>query len=251
MYSPQGCSYLSFYSHLAQNSLPASESVYLPNVLCTNMRETDVIFGGTKSLEETLQSMRKRFPMQSIFLITSCPAGLIGDDIDSVISKLTTEHQKIINIPSDGVIGGDFYAGMFNAYRSVAENFIDNSISPENDSINLIGEQNLSTTANLNFQTIRQILSALGIKINCRFIRQTSIAEIRSFKKAKVNLPTIKDPTVQALTKFLNAHFHTETLEAPLPFAFEQTAKFTRAIAKYFGKENLADKLIEDAKINY
>ena len=251
MYSPQGCSYLSFCTHLHQSSFPGSESPYLPNLLCTNMNATDVIFGGTKNLEETLQYMQKRFPLQPIFLITSCPAGLIGDDVDAIVSKLTTEKQKIFHISSDGVMGGDFYSGMFNAYQLVAKQFIDDTISPENDTVNIIGEQNLSTTANLTFQAISQILYALGLKINCRFIRQTSLDEIRNFKKAKVNISIINHPTISALTDFLDTHFNTATIDAPIPIAYKQTAEFTRVVAQYFGKESLAERLIEQAKINY
>jgi nitrogenase iron protein len=251
MYSPQGCSYLSFCTHLHQSFFPGSESPYLPNLLCTNMNATDVIFGGTKNLQETLLCMQKRFPSQPIFLITSCPAGIIGDDVDAIIAKLTTEKQKIFHVSSDGVMGGDFYSGMFNAYQLVAKQFIDETITPENDTVNLIGEQNLSTTANLNFQAISQILHALGLKINCRFIRQTSLDEIRKFKKAKVNIPIINHSTISALTDYLDAHFNTETIEAPAPIAFKQTAEFTRAVAQYFGKESSAERLIEQAKISY
>jgi nitrogenase iron protein NifH len=251
MYSPQGCSYLSFCSHLHQNSLPGSESPYLPNLLCTNMCETDVIFGGAKNLEGTLTYMQKRFPSRPIFLITSCPAGLIGDDVDSIIAKLSTDKQKIFHVTSEGVIGGDFYSGLLNAYELVAEEFIDAAVGPEDDTVNLIGEQNLATTTNLNFKTISQILHALGIKINCRFIRQTSLTEVKNFKKAKVNIPATNEPTIHALTDFLNAYFNTETLKAPLPVAFEQTAEFTRAVARRFGKETAAQKLVAEAKTAY
>jgi Nitrogenase subunit NifH (ATPase) len=251
MYSPQGCSYLSFCTHLHQSWLPGSESLYLPNLLCTNMNETDVVFGGAKSLEKALYSIQKRFPTKTVFLITSCPTGLIGDDIKSSISRLTSEKQKVLHIPSDGVMGGDFYSGMLNAYQLVAEQFIDDTITPEKDAVNLIGEQNLSTTANLNFQAVSQILNDLGVKINCRFIRETCLDEITNFKKAKVNIPMINESTVHALTVYLDNRFGTKTLAVPPPVAFKQTSEFTRAIAQCFGKELAAEKLIQQATLVY
>ncbi|MCL2642649.1 MAG: hypothetical protein FWD52_03950 [Candidatus Bathyarchaeota archaeon] len=249
MDSPQGCAYINYCTH--QNALPNSCMSYPPNLLCTNMQETDVIFGGTKNIEETLIYMKKRFPTQPIFLITSCPAGLIGDDINSLILKLNTKNQRLLHLPSDGVMGGAFYTGMLAACQLIAREFIDKTIKPTNDAVNLIGEQNLATTANSNFQTINQILTALNITINCRYIRQTSIDEIKNFKKAKVNLPVTNGPTVTALAAFLDKHFETETLQLPLPIGFKQTMDFTRIIASRFGKETLAEKFISEAQAIY
>ena len=250
MYSPKGCSYISFCTQL--NRIQQSYSIqYLPNLLCTNMSEKDVIFGGTTHLKETLKELTGRFPKKAIFLITSCPAGIIGDDIYPVINEFNTEEQQIFHIPSDGVMGGDFYAGMLNAYKTVAKEFIDNSVIPEKDSVNLIGEQNLSTTADQNFLALTQLLTSLGLKINCRFIRYTNLTEIKKFKKAKINIPIINEPTVKTLIDYLNTNFNTETLEVPLPIAFEQTTKFIRTVANHFGKEALAEKIIKEAQISY
>ena len=42
-----------------------------------------------------------------------------------------------------------------------------------------------------------------------------------------------------------------QTLESPLPLAFEQTEVFTRTLASRFGRESVADKLINQARANY
>ena len=46
MDSPQGCAYINYCTH--QNLIPNSYMTSFPNLLCVNMQETDVIFGGTK-----------------------------------------------------------------------------------------------------------------------------------------------------------------------------------------------------------
>jgi nitrogenase molybdenum-iron protein alpha/beta subunit len=141
---------------------------------------------------------------------------------------------------------------MLAACQLIANEFIDKTLTPINNAVNLVGEQSLATTADSIFQTINQILTVLGIKINCRYIRQTSIKDIKNFKKAKVNLPVTNGPTVTALTAFLDKHFDTETIQITLlPIGFEQTAAFTRIIARRFGKEDLAEKFIAKAQIAY
>jgi nitrogenase iron protein len=251
MYSPQGCSYISFCTHLNHCSFLYSDSRYLTNLLCTDMRETDVIFGGTKNLKQTLMRLQNRFPEKTVFVITSCPAGIIGDDVDSVITSLSSGTHRVLRVSSDGVLGGDYYSGVVNAYRLIAKEFIDTTICPEDDVVNLIGEQTLATTADQNFYAINQIIEGLGVQINCRFVRHTSLKELKNFKKAKINIPFNHDPAVLDLTKFLNTAYDTETLDVPLPIAFGETSEFVRTVAKRFGKEALGEEIIKAAKKTY
>jgi nitrogenase molybdenum-iron protein alpha/beta subunit len=250
MYSPQGCSYISFCTHMSQSSLSDLDMAYLPNLLCTNMTERDVIFGGSKSLAATLENIQKRFPGYSIFLVTACIAGLIGDDVEAVIKRLVN-RQKIIHIATDGVIGGDFSSGVLKAYQTVAEEFIDETVDAEAGTVNLIGEQNLSVVAESNFLTLKQLLTALDITVNCRFIRKTALSEIRNFKKAEVNIPMVNDPVTNNLTSFLRTRFNVEIFDAPLPFAFEKTNEFLCTIGHRFGKDDLAKKIVNVAKRDY
>jgi len=204
-----------------------------------------------KNLEETISNLQKRLPDKTIFVITSCPAGIIGDDVASIINKLNTEKQHVFHVTSDGVLGGDFSSGVVNAYKLIAKEFIDTTVCPQKDTVNLIGEQTLATTADQNFIAINQIINALGVKINCRFVRHTSLTEIKNFKKAKINIPFNHDPMVLDLTNYLNTEFNTETLDVPIPIAFEETSEFIRAVAKRFGKESRAEEVIKEAKTCY
>ncbi len=60
--------------------------------------------------------------------------------------------MQVFHVPSDGVMGGDFSAGMLRAYQFVAEKFIDENVTASGDMVNLVGEQNLSTTVEQNFE---------------------------------------------------------------------------------------------------
>ncbi len=252
MHAPQGCAYVSFSGHLSRAAFSPPESRRPPNLLCTNMQETDVIFGGTQKLKDTVLKVHKKFPSYTIFIITSCPAGIIGDDINQVVEELKAAGIQLYYIPTDGVMNsGDFYNGMLNSYRVVAENLIDDTISATGDLVNIIGEQALAPTRNKSGEALNQIFQKLGIGVNCRFIGDTTIAEIRQFKKAKVNLPLFHDPIVRALTSFLETRFSMETIKAPLPVGFEQTAEFTRALGRRFNKMSEAEGLINEARINY
>ncbi len=252
MHAPQGCAYVSFSGHLGRAAFLPPEIRRPPNLLCTNMRETDVIFGGVKRLKDTVLKVHKRFPSYVIFVITSCPAGIIGDDVNQVMEELRVEGVQIHYIPTDGVMdSGDFYMGMRNAYRVVAESLIDNNVIAMDDSVNIIGEHALTAVGTRNGETLNKIFQRLSIKVNCRFIGDTTVAKIRQFKKAHVNIPFSRDPLIQELASFLKTRFSMETLNVPLPVGFEQTAEFTRTLGRRFGKLSEAEELINEAHVDY
>jgi nitrogenase iron protein len=252
MHSPRGCAYVSFSGHLSNDAALPSGQRFPPNLICTNMQETDVIFGGTTLLKNAALQIHKKFPSHTIFVITSCPAGIIGDDINQVVEDLKADGINAFFIPTDGVMdNGDFYMGMYNAYRALAENLIDNHIQPTEDSVNIIGQPTAYPVGNKKSDTLDYIFQKLKINVNCRFTNDTNIDSIRNFKKAKVSIPFSHDPLVEDFTNFLQTHFSVEVLKAPLPIGFEQTAEFTRALGQRFGKTSEAEAIITEARVSY
>ncbi len=252
IHSSQGCSYIQFWSQMTDNSQSSSGERSLPNLLCTNMREKDVIFGGASKLRETILKVYKRFPSSVIFIINSCPAGIIGEDVNSLASELQSEGVSVLSIDSAGVIKGDYGDGVLGAYRAIAENLIDDSVTTLDDSVNVVGEITIARFGEPNFDELRKIFSGLGINVNCRFIRDTSLAEIKHFKRACVNLMFTYGPRLcQTLPELFKTRFNLETLQLPFPAAFNQTAEFTRALALRFGKKSEAEKLICAAHSDY
>jgi len=251
MHAPQGCATVSFSGHLSRAAyLPANER-RPPNLLCTNMQETDVIFGGLKNLQETVLKVHKKFPSHVIFIITSCPAGIIGDDINQVVDELKDKIQ-LYHIPTDGVMNnGDFYTGVLNAHRVVAENLIDDSVTAEEGMVNIIGGQSIYPSSSKNSEAINYIFKELNITVNCSFIGETTTTQIKNFKKAAVNIPFSRDPLITGIASFLETRFSSETLKAPLPVGFEQTADFTRALGRRFNKALEAEELIKNARNQY
>jgi nitrogenase iron protein NifH len=252
MHAPRGCAYVSFSGHLSHDASLPLEQRYPPNLVCTNMQETDVIFGGVQLLKETAHKIHQKFPTYTLFIITSCPAGIIGDDINQVVEDLKADGIEAYFIPTDGVMNsGDFYTGMRSAYHVLAEHLIDNEIVPSMDCVNILGQPTTYFISNKNSAGLDYIFKRLNIQVNCRFTGETTIDAIRQFKKAQVSIPFSQDPLIAELAKFLKARFSVDILEAPLPIGFEQTAEFTRTIGRQFNKLAEAEALINEARVEY
>jgi nitrogenase iron protein NifH len=252
MHSPSGCASASFSGCLSNSSYSNTETRCPPSVLCTNLRETDIIFGGTKKLRATIMDVHAKFPSRSIFIITSCSSGIIGDDVNQVVADLKADGVSVFFIPTDGVMNsGDYYNGMISSYRTIADNLIDNNVCPEDNLVNLIGEQTQVPLGINNYDVLEQLFNKLGIKVNCRFLGETTINQIRNFKKATVSIPFPYDPLVNEVTDYLKTWFSIPILDAPLPIGFEQTAEFTRLLGRSFNKDSEAEKIINDSRKDY
>ena len=66
-------------SELRNVKNPTQRKIY-----STNLTEKDTIYGGAKKLEETIIEAYNRTKPSVIFVLTTCAAGIIGDDVESV-----------------------------------------------------------------------------------------------------------------------------------------------------------------------
>jgi nitrogenase molybdenum-iron protein alpha/beta subunit len=251
MDSPRGCAFTCLCMNIGTASLLGREEPAVPNLLCTNMGDRDAVFGSEMRLEETVLSIDRRLSPKAIFIITSCPSGIIGNDMSGMVERLRGKGIAIITVATDGVMGGDFYAGMESAYRIVAEHFIDERVEPVGDMVNIIGEQNLSTVADRNFLEIERMLRDIGIRVNCRFVRNTTVDQLRSFRLASLSIPLSDAPDVMALASFFKSRFNMDTAGFILPYAFRQTEAFLRGVAGRFHKGIDAEKVIKQAGAEY
>jgi nitrogenase iron protein len=250
MHSPRGCAFTTLCTNMGTASA-SDRGAMIPNLLCTNMREVDVVFGGERRMGEAIEDIHSRISPSAITMITSCPSAIIGDDIASVIARSAQKGIDVVQVPSDGVMAGDFNEGMLGAYMAIAEHFIDESVKPVDLLVNLIGEPNLSTSVDRNFEAMDRIFRALGLKVNCRFIRNTTVERIRNLKAASLNIPAFTDPSTLKISNFLRDRYGMRTLDAPPPVGFQQTREFVQALASVFDKQAEAEGLITAAEARY
>lgn len=251
MDSPVGCAFNSLCTTMSTGSNLKPETSIFPNLLCSDMRERDVVFGAESNLEKMILDTNRRLKPTAFFVITSCPSGIIGEDFDRVITQLQKNGLEVVRVNSDGVMGGDFNNGLLTAYKNIAEHFIDANVNPIDDTVNIIGEPPLASATDQNYKELEKILNQLKIKINCRFIKTTNINDIKQFKKAGLNIAASTDPVVQSLAEYFENQFAVPTLKAPMPIGFEQTEAFTRTLAQRFKKEAEAENLIQQARADY
>jgi nitrogenase iron protein NifH len=222
------------------------------SVHCSRMDENTVIFGGNHSLEETIRKAAARHS-GPLFVVTTCASGIIGDDARLVLEGIckTNGRKPVSLIAADGDITGDYMQGVLDAMRTVAEEWIEPHIPPEADTVNIVGEKNLATNTEENFQVIRELLEALGLRVNCRFIRRCTSAELGGFQRAGLNLLAHDDVLSREVRNFLTDRYQATFASSPFPVGLQAASDWLREVAAHFDREDTAELTIARRRKDY
>lgn len=256
-HSPKSCTYLSIQTISSAgrrtlfergNILPSS---LIPNVLSTDMSETDMVFGGSENLLSKVKSvLNSQTPPPAIVIVSSCPSGIIGDDIDDALS-LSTERTKIVTVKAEGNLTGDYLQGMLMAYTSLAKQIIDRNIEKREKTVNIVFEKVVARNTEMNFQRLKTFLTRMNISVNCRFLCNTSYASLRDFCSAELNLLAYRDYTGKILEDFFIKEYGASFFEKQFPIGFKETSDWLLALGKHFDASDEAKSIISENEIIY
>ena len=256
-HSPKSCTYLSIQTISSAgrrtlfergNILPSS---LIPNVLSTDMSETDMVFGGSENLLSKVKSvLNSKSPPPAIVIVSSCPSGIIGDDIDDALS-LSTERTKIVTVKAEGNLTGDYLQGMLMAYTSLAKQIIDRRAEKRERTVNIVFEKVVARNTEMNFQRLKTFLARMNISVNCRFLCNTSYASLRDFCSAELNLLAYRDYTGKILEDFFIKEYGASFFEKQFPIGFKETSDWLLALGKQFDASDEAKSIISENEIIY
>ncbi len=75
-----------------------SSGYFSPNIFpCTSINEKDVVFGGVKKLETTIENALKVIDADLYVVLTGCIPQIVGDDTEEVVSKFADSPKPVIN----------------------------------------------------------------------------------------------------------------------------------------------------------
>jgi len=255
-HSPKNCAYITHQTitHTGLRTMRvqgALQSVSIaPDIECTEIGEAEVVFGGMEKLENKINEIKARSP-HAIIAISSCPAGIIGDDIDRV-QALSEPDIPIITIKADGNMSGDFMQGMLDSYVVIANRIIKRDVQVIPKTVNIVAEKIILTNImDDNFRVIRGFLERMGIGVNCRFIYDTSVEALENFCAAELNLLAYKDYCGDMLERFLTDEYGCNFFDLAFPVGFAETEAWIYKIASFFKCPEVAEAIIAENRVLY
>lgn len=152
----------------------------------TGITTNDVIFGGDKRLDASLDYIVKHYAPEAVFVYSTCVTAMVGDDID-MTCKLASQKYSIPIIPvhAPGFVGGKNLGSRL-AGEAVLEHLIGTK-EPEFTTpydINLIGDYNVTG----DMWQYLPIFEEIGIRVLSSLSGDGRVGSIRSAHRAKLNV---------------------------------------------------------------
>ena len=147
----------------------------------TDFQEKDIVFGGDKKLDKTIDEIETLFPLnKGVTIQSECPIGLIGDDIEAVAKKKTAEHGKVVvPVRCEGFRGVSQSLGHHIANDAVRDWALDardddDSFETTPYDVAIIGDYNIGGDA----WSSRILLEEMGLRVVAQWSGDGSLAEI-------------------------------------------------------------------------
>ena len=254
-HGPRSCANLSYQaiSSLGRRSLFEKKKILPvqvhPKILSSELGEDAMVFGGIRDLRKVLQEALEKKPAL-VVLVTTCPSGIIGDDVDGV-RDLAGPETPILALKTDGNLSGDYMQGMILAYQEIAKFLVDPQEKPDPYLVNLYGEKPIANATSGNFKILEDWLGAFGAKVHCRYLNETSTESVRTLLRAGLHLPAYHDYMNTILEDFFKKTYDRDFFPHALPIGYEESLDFIKALGRFYGKEEVSEKIMARERENY
>ncbi|KAB0667391.1 nitrogenase molybdenum-iron protein alpha chain [Oryzomonas japonica] len=187
-HGPVGCGWYSWGTR--RNMMSGITGVTsFPMQFTSDFQEKDIVYGGDKKLKTLLEEAHELFPLaKGISVLSECPVGLIGDDINSV-AKQSAKDLDIPIIPCncEGFRGVSQSLGHHISNDTIRDFIIGTREYAEPESpydIALIGEYNIGGDA----WSTKPLLEECGFNVKAVWTGDGELEKIAATHKVKLNV---------------------------------------------------------------
>ena len=247
VHGPIGCSFYAWGTRRHKNKENDRDGehadCYLEYCFSTDMQESNIVFGGEKKLMKAIQECMEIFKPKLISICSTCPIGLIGDDIHAVAKWAQSEYEglKCIAFSCEGYKGVSQSAGHHIASNQIMRYIVGTgTMKPkEKFSVNLLGEYNIGGDG---WETER-LLKKCGIEIVSTFTGGSNFRDMKNAHLADLNLVQCHR-SINYVAEMMQDKYGIDWIKVNF-IGIEATKASLRDIAKFFDDETLT-ATIED-----
>ncbi|MFZ5833674.1 MAG: nitrogenase component 1, partial [Planctomycetota bacterium] len=240
-HGPIGCGFYSWLTRRNQTRPPTDEhDNFMTYCFSTDMQDEEIIFGGEKKLRAAIQEAYDIFHPKAIAVFSTCPVGLIGDDVHAVTKEMKEKLGiNVFGFSCEGYKGVSQSAGHHIANNQLFRHVIgrNDETSPAPFRINMLGEYNIGGDAFV----IEDLLERCGIELVATFSGNSSIDKFENAHTADLNC-VMCHRSINYVADMIETHYGVPWIKVNFIGA-ESSAKSLRKIAEYFGDEKLMERV--------
>ncbi|WP_163716921.1 nitrogenase molybdenum-iron protein alpha chain [Mangrovibacterium lignilyticum] len=242
VHGPIGCSFYAWLTRRNQTSVPEGGDNFITYSFSTDMQDENIVFGGEAKLKEAIREAYEMFKPKAIGVFSTCPVGLIGDDVHAVSREMKAELGiNIFGFSCEGYRGVSQSAGHHIANNQVFKNVVGNNDRPREGKfqVNLLGEYNIGGDA---FE-IERLFEEAGITLLSTFSGNSTIESMEYSHTADLNM-VMCHRSINYIAEMMEEKYGIPWIKVSFVGA-EPAAKSLKKIAEYFGDAELTAKVDE------
>ena len=157
--------------------------------MTSDFQEKDIVYGGDKKLATLLKETKELFPLiKGISVLSECPVGLIGDDINAVAKKMSAELDlPVIPCNCEGFRGVSQSLGHHISNDTIRDYIIETRefVEPAGPyDIALIGDYNIGG----DVWSVKPLLEECGLNVKATWTGDGEMERIAATHQVKLNI---------------------------------------------------------------
>ncbi|MDC7232459.1 MAG: nitrogenase molybdenum-iron protein alpha chain [Spirochaetales bacterium] len=245
-HGPIGCGFYSWLTRRNQTrpgTEAGSDENFMTYCFSTDMQDPNIVFGGEKKLKKAVKEAYDTFHPKAIGIFSTCPVGLIGDDVHAVAREMTEElgDCNVFGFSCEGYKGVSQSAGHHIANNQLFKHVIGKGEEKTEGEfkINLLGEYNIGGDAFV----LEDIFEKCGITLGATFSGNSTYDQFASSYSADLNC-IMCHRSINYVAEMMEEKYGIPWIKVNFIGA-ESSAKSLRKIADYFGSQKLKDRVEE------
>ncbi len=155
----------------------------------SDFQEKDIVYGGDKKLAQLLTEAKELFPLaKGISVLSECPVGLIGDDINAVAKRMSKELDlPVIPCNCEGFRGVSQSLGHHISNDTIRDYIIETREFADEETpydIALIGDYNIGG----DVWSVKALLEECGLHVKATWTGDGEMEKIAATHKVKLNV---------------------------------------------------------------
>lgn len=204
--------------------------------LVTNIGEKDTIYGASEKLNTAIDEAVRRFDPRAVFILSSCVAGIIGEDLESTAYEKEDEYGiPIVPIYCEGFKSRVWSSGFDAGYHGVLRKLVHTPEKKQNDLINVFNF--------IGSDRLEGLLAKVGLRTN--YVTPfATVEDLQAMAEAACSVQFCETLS-SYITAALEESYGVTKIKNPPPYGIKWTDDWLREIGRCTGKEKEIEKLIE------
>lgn len=240
VHGPIGCSFYAWLTRRNQTAPAEGEENFIPYAFSTDMQDENIVFGGEVKLKEAIREAFELFNPRAIGIFSTCPVGLIGDDVHAVARDMKAELGiNIFGFSCEGYRGVSQSAGHHIANNQVFKNLVgvNDRERAGKFQVNLLGEYNIGGDA---FE-IERLFEEAGITLLSTFSGNSTTESMEYAHTADLNM-VMCHRSINYIAEMMEEKYGIPWIKVNFVGA-TSAAKSLKKIAEYFDDAELTAKV--------